>query len=69
MLQSQGRPLFPNYVWVDCSTGNEVTICDCRGPRTKGGPQPHIETTLLGAEGAEIFGKKSGFLVKTVTFL
>ena len=39
------------------------------GPRTKGGPQPHYETTLLGAEGAEIFGKNSGFLVKNGTFL
>ena len=35
----------------------------------KGGPQPHYETTLLGAEGAEIFWKNSGFLVKNGTFL
>ena len=35
----------------------------------RGGSQPHYETTLLGAEGAEIFGKNSGFLVKNGTFL
>ena len=44
--------------------------CGCRGGLgPKGGPQPHYETTLLGAEGAEIFGKNSGFLVKNGTFL
>ena len=46
-----------------------ISVAVGGGLGPKGGPQPHYETTLLGAVGAEIFGKNSSFLVKNDTFL
>merc|ERR1712074_187685 len=62
-LYMELESLEPEIRWVYIS----VAVGGGLGP--KGGPQPHYETTLLGAEGAEIFGKNSGFWVKNGTFL